>query len=229
MEPNQIEDSLNESKKVEGFFGIAKLKRFIFIILPICFIACFALLLHGIRQEKLKEKFIDIQNYLELLSFYSDFTFENEADFFALLDKGIEYIDSLPHVFAAVYNSNLGIISSRSPEIGTSPFDPRNDRHFMELVRKRPIGNIPVVWEDLEGGITRRTMYTSFRWVPIPNSNDAVCLLAAGVSTYSLMSPALNWFVGGVLGILVICMFAILGFCIYVVGDLYIRFGRNRS
>lgn len=192
-------------------------KKVVFSIMPVCFIVCFSLLLYGISQEKLKEKFIDIQADLELLTLHSDV---------GVMLNGIEYIDGLPHIFAALYDSEFAILNYRSPEPGTAPFDPRKNKDFLMLVENNLTGTIPIIWEDLEGGISRRKMHTCFRWVTMPTGNTY--LMAAGVSAYSLISPALNWFIGVPLGLITISMLSMLGYAIFVVRDLYLHFRRQK-
>jgi len=176
------------------------------IILAACFMVCFFLLLNGIQQEKLKEKFVDIQGYLEILSLHSS-EYKTEDALLETLHKGIGYIDRLPHVFAALYDSDLAIMSARSPEEGTAPFDPRKDARCMEAVRNSD-GALPIAWEDLEGGITKRTMHTCWRWVDMPGGR--FCLMAAGVSSYSLASPSFNVFIGIFVGVLLASLFIFL-------------------
>jgi len=199
-------------------------KKVVFALVPICFIICFTLLVYGVSREKLKEKFIDTQNNLELLSLGSN-AIKDEDVFFELLHEGIEYIDDLPHVFAALYDSDLVILLERHPEAGTAPFDPRQNKDFMELVGSNQTGTIPIIWEDLAGGITRRKMYTCFRWVTMPEINKSY-LMAAGVSAYSIASPTIGLLIGIVLAVLLLCLFTSLGVVIFVVRDLSLHFRR---
>ena len=192
------------------------------VIVPVIFLFCFYLLLYGITNEKLKEKFIDIQNHLELLYLYSNSAYSDESEFVGTMLQGIQFIDGLPHVFAAMYDDTLLIISDRLPEEGTAPFDPRLNRNFMIQISENQTGTMPIIWEDLEGGITRRIMHICFRWITIPNS-DKTFLMAAGISAYSLGSPSLNWFIGILLGVLVISLLLIFGFTIYTIQKLSYR------
>jgi len=217
---------INAPNRHEDIFISGSLrKKIALIVFPLCFAVCFFLLVHGIRQEKLKEKFIDLQGYLELLSLHSN-TCGDENTFFGALHGGIQFIDKLPHIFAVLYDSDLQILSNRSPEEGTAPFDPRRNKKFMELVATGTTGIIPVIWEDLEGGITKRTMYTCYRWVRVPGGNKQICL-AAGVSSYSLTSPSLDLFIGIVFAILSVSLTAILWFAIFIVYDIHIRYRRT--
>jgi len=195
--------------------------KVMFFVIPICLIACFSLLVYSISREKLKEKFIDTQNYLELLSLYS-YSYKDRAIFVDTMLEGMRYIDSLPHVFAALYNDSFEILSYRSPEEGTAPFDPRLDNSFMALAGNNTTGTIPIIWEDLPGGITKRKMYVCFRWATIPEYNRSY-LMAAAVSSYSLASPTINLFVGIVSVILLAALFLSLGFVIKIVRGLYLQ------
>ena len=197
---------------------MSNLQRIISLsIICLCFICCFGMLIYGIEQEKLKEKFVDIQSFLELTSLHIS-TYENVD----ILKTDIEYIDNMPHVFASLYDADLTILTIRTPEEGTAPFDPRINSEFLELVNNNSVGNITISWEDLPGGITRRIMHTCFRWVQLPD--DGSYLMAAGISTYSLISPSLNLFIGIILGILFFSIILVLGFVFYVIRDLYIRY-----
>ena len=193
-----------------------------FVIVPVIFLICFSMLLYGITNEKLKEKFIDIQNYLELLDLYSNFVYSDESEFVGTMLQGIQFIDGLPHVFAAMYDDTLSIIGDRLPEVGTAPFDPRLNKNFITHVSENQTGTMPIVWEDLDGGITKRIMHTCFRWITMPNS-DKTFLMAAGISAYSLGSPSLNWFIGILLGVLTISLLLTFGFTIYTVKKLSYR------
>ena len=214
---SKINDSYPKECKKSGRILCSmsrRLKISLFALMPIIFVMCFSLFIYGISNEKLKEKFIDIQNNLELIA-KSAHTKENTL-------QGIQYLDSLPHVFAALYDDTLSIVGERSPEVGTAPFDPRRNSDFMELIRENRSGTIPIVWEDTEGRITKRVMYTCFRWITL---QDKTFLLAAGVSAYSLSSPTLNWFIGVLLGVMTILLILTLGFTIYSVKKLSYRWG----
>ena len=204
-------------------------KTIIYIAIPVCFIICFSLLLHGVSQEKLKEKFIDVQNYLGLLDSCSA-AYGNGGDRFDTIMSGIHYIDSLPHIFAALYDSNLELLLDRHPEEGTSPFDPRKDGRFREMASDNETGTILIEWEDLDGGITKRTMHTCFRWVSVPGIGEGPYLMAAGVSSYSLVSPTVGIFIGAIMGTLTVSIFSMLGFAVFIVLDIiHLRYRRTKK
>jgi len=229
METKPIEDVRDGHEGVEtrvSIFG-GLWKKVSLVAVPFCFAVCLVLLLRGIRQEKLKEKFVDLQSFIELLSL-SGSAYKDENTFFEIMHEGIKYIDGLPHVFAALYDEDLAILSYRSPEEGTAPFDPRRDSHFLELLNAGNSGTVSIVWEDLEGGITKREMFTCFQWVEVPNSGR-LCLAAAGISAYSLVSPSLSVFIGIVLGILTISFLLMLGFAIYIIRDICGCRGRDEK
>jgi len=186
-------------------------------IICVCFISCFALLVYGIEQEKLKEKFVDLQSILELTEIHIN-TYED----ISILKTDIEYVDKLPHIFASLYNTDLNILTYRSPEEGTAPFDPRLNKDFMMLINNNKSGNLQIPWEDLEGRITKRTMHTCFRWVHLPG--DSNYLIAAGISTYSLSSPTLNIFIAIILGFLFVSIVMVLGLVSYIILNLYVRY-----
>ena len=181
-----------------------KLQRTIALLcFCVCFVFCFALMVYGISEEKLQEKFIDLQSFLELISAHDS------------INADIEYIDRLPHVFAALYDSELNILSYRSPEEGTAPFDPRFNNEFKNLIKNNEYGTINIEWEDLSGGITKRTMHTCFRRIE-PNY-----IIAAGISTYALISPTLSIFIGSVLAVFLILFIFLLCFAVYLFMDIH--------
>ena len=191
-----------------------------FIIIPVFFLICFSALLFGITNEKLKEKFIDVQNYLELLDLYSRNTYTGDDEFLNVMLEGIQFIDGLPHIFAAMYDDSLLLIGERLPEIGTAPFDPRRDKDFIKRVNDNQRGTMSIVWEDLDGGISARTMHLCFKWV---SENNKTYLLAAGISAYSLVSPTLSWFIGILLGFMSLSLALVSAFTIYTVKKLSMR------
>jgi hypothetical protein len=181
-------------------------------------VASFALLLYGVQEEKLKEKFIDHQINLELIAHQVELFIDQDDDWVEehqfyedSLAFSIQILDELPMVFAALYDQNLQNVSSRYPSYESSPFDPLKYDAFTKAVQGKDAGTLSVIYGDRARSIPNRKMYLCFRWVPLRDSISDRYLLAVGISRYSIKSPMLNVFIGGILIFFSITLVASIG------------------
>ena len=100
-------------------------------------------------------------------------TYDYASDF----DDSISRLDSLPGVFAAMYDENLTLLSERVTVEGERGMDPRSHPDFLSLASEHEQGEIDLVnWQD--AGVEQATRLY-YRWIPTGEFDHKLLLVVA--------------------------------------------------
>ena len=176
-------------------------KRKYLLLLPLVFLVFnafyYRLATHEIQSTLLQEKVVEITNEIDLLAEAVEANtdrpwYEHEANIIGFS----EYMDNLYQVYAATYKASGGdftIITRR--EFETSPFEPFDYPHFVEMIDTQESGSIAIRYAP--EGQAERDLYIYFRWMPLYSPQNDRYLVLGGVSTYSVVSEIPFWVSAG--------------------------------
>jgi len=107
------------------------------------------------KEFKIQERY-KILKYVVNAKIIVDGTKENICTFF-------EHIDSIEHVFAAVYDENLNCLTSRHPDIypnKTIMFDPLEHDHIVKHIREHETGELECKFKVITAKGKTQTLFT---------------------------------------------------------------------
>jgi hypothetical protein len=187
----------------------------LFLFTSLIFIFGFILLLNGITKEKFNEKCENTKEIIEIFASQTEFLVDhfddydhNRAYYETKLRAFMEIFDVINERYAALYNSNLELLSKRDNETffqnHNYQFDPFSYSNFVAEINdeKKIDGNLIVQWK-LDNFHTRE-MYIFYRWVPIHIEVDKTdrYLLVTALSEQAITSQTSTQTIQGISGVL---------------------------
>ena len=154
------------------------------ILVPIIFLVLSAVYFRYVTDEipkiLLQEKYIGIVDEVDLIA--AGIETNSDYDIEQHVINQVHFLDGLFQVYAAAYNSELVLITSRNFE--TTVFDPLDYTEFTAAIQTQDSGNLVIGYTPENQDY--RELHIYFRW-----ANQF--LIVAGVSSHSVvtMIPAL--------------------------------------
>ena len=175
---------------VANFLGDRR-KRYVFL-LPIVFLLLnayfFQYASREIRNSILREKYVDTVNQVESLAAAVEANPERLWEDHELnIRYSVEFLDSLPMTFAAVYKPVAGKWIRISERDFATDFDPLVYEAFLEAVDAQESGSLDVGFTPESGPF--RVMHLYFRAMPLYSPLENRYLVVTGVSTHSIVTP----------------------------------------
>ena len=177
-----------------------KWRRYLFL-LPVLVLILnaiyFKFITDEIKRALLGEKYTEIVNAVDMLGAAA----EADADRLWLNHKdsirdSVEFLDGLYQIYAALYmcaDEQIFLVSDRVYE--TSPFEPLEYSYFREAVSSRESGSVVIGYAP--DGQTHRDMHIYFKWLPLYLPSGERYFVAAGVSSYSVVTSISVWVSAG--------------------------------
>jgi hypothetical protein len=177
------------------------------LIIAVAFGAYFRTVLRETSNALLAEKVVEKQIDLDLLCFQLDKFIELDNDwgvydYAAIMTHSLEYLDELPHTFAALYDKDMNLLTSRTSE--SAPFDPLTSEQFIEDAEANETGNLIISYNSTPTEV--RDMHVYFRWVPTDTSLDGRFLTVVAISKVAVTTPTLNWAWGGAVALILLTL-----------------------
>jgi hypothetical protein len=177
-------------------------RRKYLLLLPIVFLLLNAFYFRWVTDEitetLLSEKVVEKQTDLELLCAQLDRFIELDGDwdtydYAKIMAHSLEYLDNLPHTFAALYDSSLQLLTARTHE--NAPFDPLAYPQFTEAVCTNETGELTLLYNATD--TEAREMRVIWRWVPTDTTLDGRFLTVVAISRTAVTTPMAAWVSAG--------------------------------
>ena len=142
-----------------------------------------------------------------------------------VLQGAVQYIESnYNSTFAQVFDDQLQPLTALSPGVaGGRKHNPLDYPEFVDAVKTSGYGSLTYWYETPQAG--GRTVYMTFRWVPTDCSYTTRYLIAVGISKYTIVESISSLVKYGLLALIIVMAFYVIGFTVLVVllGDIYER------
>ena len=182
-------------------------KKYLFLIplvVSLIMLTFFAVAYNEIVREKHEQVFHGLQMALDLVASQIDRFVEEdedwgEYDYISLIRPTIVELDSMPMVYAALFDSNLVLQSDRIiDQENQESFDPLAYDEFMLAIEKNESGELAVTVSDGIHPSYEGHLY--FRKIPSGPYNDKI-LTVIGAGKYAILDNFAPWLVWGVVGL----------------------------
>jgi hypothetical protein len=140
--------------------------------------SCFALETI-ITREKFNEKYLDIKHSVQRIMYHAEQLFAvtgNWDDCEESLIIHASALDSIPGIFAALYNADFQTVSHRTLTYANA-FDPLNYRQFRAMAQHRTNGEMILTFKPEDGRERKMSVY--FQW-------ERGYVMAVGLSAHSV-------------------------------------------
>ena len=149
-------------------------------------------------EQQLKVDLIADQLDDFLLADANWYTYEYEP----IIAARLAAMDVRPYTFAALYDTNLEIVSERTSNYGDL-FNPVSDPRFLSAIEQNRSGTFVLPFPPEQGA--PRDMYVYYRWIPTDPSLSCGYLAVVAVSQYSITNNIADWVgIGAVVLIVVV-------------------------
>jgi len=164
------------------------------LIITVAFAAYFHIVIQATTDALLQEKVLEKEIDLELLCAQMDRFIELDNDwgvydYAAIMAHSIEYLDNLPHTFAALYDEGLNLLTGRTNQ--NTPFAPMDSPDFIADVTAKEQGNLIISYNSTPTEV--REMHVYFRWIPTNTTLEGRFLTVIAISEVAVTTPTLNW------------------------------------
>ena len=168
------------------------------VVVIITILVIFNAVSYGITSMMLKEKLIEKQLTLQIISNQLDNIIKKDKDWIDAyryykddIIADVELIDKVPMTYAAVFDKELQNLSARSPSYEGSLFMPERFFVFIEAIHSNEKG--VVVLPFAPAGDKTRDMHVYFRWMPSDSSLDQRFLVVVAISEYTINTTISVW------------------------------------
>jgi len=163
-------------------------------------------LTNEINRTLLEEKFLEKQLELNLIDDLINHLIIRDKDwdtydYQALLSDCVEFLDSQPFTFAALYSEALVNLSQRTPSY-SELFNPFADVEFQNAVLTNEQGDYSLSYTPPEAASREMKIY--YRWTPSDISLEERFLTIVAISEYSVTHHAANWVGWGAIALIII-------------------------